>query len=86
MNDKFSEKGFVNRIALLGHTIIDSVLFLAYALEVFKGSRTLGYFAVFSLLCVVPVVAEQILYRKNHEDDLIKHIMGISPSLTVEKR
>ena len=44
MNDKFSEKGFVNRIALLGHTIIDSVLFLAYALEVFKGSRTLGSF------------------------------------------
>ncbi len=78
MNGKFSEKGFVNRIALLGHTIIDTVLFLAYAVEVFKGSRTLGYFVVFSLLCVVPVVAEQILYRRNHEEELIKHIMGIS--------
>ena len=78
MDGNFSEKGFVNRVALLGHTIIDTVLFLAYALEVFKGSRTIGYFAVFALLCVAPVVVEQILYRRNHEDEWIKHIMGIS--------
>ncbi len=78
MNGNFSEKGFVNRVALIGHTIIDTVLFLAYALEVFKGSRTLGYFAIFSLLCVAPIVVEHILYRRNHEDELIKHIMGIS--------
>ena len=63
MNGNFSEKGFVNRVALIGHTIIDTVLFLAYALEVFKGSRTLGYFAIFSLLCVAPIVVEHILYK-----------------------
>ena len=48
----FSEKKFVNRTAIMGHTIIDTVLFLAYLLEVFKGSRTIGYFVFFSLLTV----------------------------------
>lgn len=76
MNDTFSEKGHVNRTALLGHTIIAVVLFSAYSLEFFKGSRTLVYFLIFSLLCVVPVVVEQILYRRNHEDGKIQHIMG----------
>lgn len=77
MNENFSEKGHINRTALLGHTIIAVVLALAYALELFKGSRTLGYYAVFALLCIVPVVVEQILYKKDPEDGKIKHIMGI---------
>lgn len=77
MNESFSEKGHVNRTALLGHTIIGAILFFAYALELFKGSRTVGYFTVFALLCVVPIAVEHILYRKNHEDEKIKHIMGI---------
>lgn len=77
MDERFSEKGYVNRTALLGHTIIATVLFLAYALEVFKGARTIGYFAVFALLCMVPVIVEHIFYRKNPEDGKIKHMMGI---------
>ena len=40
---KFSEKAYVNRTAIMGHTIIDTILLIAYALELFKGSRTLGY-------------------------------------------
>lgn len=77
MNENFSEKGHINKTALMGHTIIGVILFLAYALELFKGSRTIGYFAVFSLLCLAPVIVEQILYKRNHEDGMIKHIMGI---------
>ncbi len=77
MNDKFSEKGYVNRIALMGHTIIGVILFLAYALELLKGSRTVGYFTLFSFMCLTPVIVEQILYRRNHENRYIQHIMGI---------
>ncbi|MCI8483837.1 MAG: hypothetical protein HFH41_05810 [Lachnospiraceae bacterium] len=78
MNEKFSEKGYVNRITLLGHTIIGTILFLAYGLELFKGSRSIGYFGVFAALCMGPVIVEHVLYRKNPEDGKIKHIMGIS--------
>lgn len=78
MNENFSEKGHVNKTALTGHTIIGVVLAAAYALEFFKGSRTLGYYTIFAMLCIVPVIVEQILYKMNQEDGKIKHIMGIS--------
>lgn len=78
MREKFAEKEYVNRIALWGHTVIDTILFLAYLVEVFKGSRTLGYFAVFALLCIAPVIAEHIFYHRNPDSDLIKHVIGTS--------
>lgn len=77
MKENFSEKGYINHMALTGHTIIGTVLFAAYGLELFKGARTPGYFAVFSLLCLVPVIAEWLLYRKNPEDGKIMYIMGV---------
>ena len=74
----FSEKKYVNKTALMGHTIIDSVLFLAYLLEVFKESRTIGYFAIFAVLTVIPVVVEWLIYVKNPESGAIKHVIGIT--------
>ena len=74
----FSEKKFINNTAIKGHTIIDSILFAAYLLEVLKGSRTAGYFAVFALLTVTPVVAEWLIYARNPESGVIKHLMGIT--------
>ncbi len=72
----FSEKKYVNRTAIIGHTVIDTVLFLAYLLEVFKGSRTIGYFVVFSFMTVLPIVAEWGIFLKNPESGVIKHIIG----------
>ncbi|MBD5547222.1 MAG: hypothetical protein HDQ97_07475 [Lachnospiraceae bacterium] len=74
----FSEKKYVNNTAIKGHTAIDSILFAAYLLEVLKGSRTIGYFAVFALLTVVPVVAEWLIYARNPESSVIKYFMGIT--------
>lgn len=77
----FSEKGYVNRIAMIGHTIIDTVLFLAYMLEVFKGSRTIGYFAIFAVLTLAPIIAEWVIYKKDAESKAIQHIIGITYSI-----
>lgn len=74
----FSEKKYVNRMAMTGHTIIDSVLFLAYLLEVFKGSRTIGYFIIFAVMTAAPVAAEWMIFHKNPESGLVKHIIGIT--------
>ena len=74
---KFSEKAYVNRTAIIGHTIIDTILVAAYALELFKGSRTLGYFSFFALLCIVPVVVEWILYKKNPDNAIVQHLMCV---------
>lgn len=74
---KFSERAYVNKTAIIGHTIVDTVLVLAYALELIKGSRTVGYYAVFAIMCIVPVAVEWILYKKNPENTLVQHLMGI---------
>lgn len=74
----FSEKKYVNKTAMIGHTVIDTVLFLAYLLEVFKGSRTIGYFAVFAVLTMVPVAVEWVIFSRNPESGVIKHLIGIT--------
>lgn len=75
---KFSEKAFVNRTAILGHTVIDMVLAVAYAIELFKGSRTIGYYSLFAFLCLAPVIAEWIIYKSKPESGLIKHIICLT--------
>ncbi len=74
---KFSEKAFINKTAITGHTIVDAVLVFAYALELVKGARTVGYYAVFALLCIVPVVLEWFFYRKNPENTFVQHLIAV---------
>lgn len=76
----FSEKQYVNKTALVGHTVVDSVLFCAYFLELVKGSRTIGYFSVFAAMAVIPVVIEWIFYWKNPESKVIQHLIGTTYS------
>lgn len=78
---KYSEKSYVNKVAMTGHTINDAVLLVAYLVELLKGSRTPGYLAFFAILTVAPVAAEWIIYKKNPNSNLIKHIMGTCYSL-----
>ena len=77
----FSEKKYINKTAVIGHTIIDTVLLLAYMVEVFKGSRTIGYFAVFAVLTAAPVAIEWILFNRRPESGIIKYVIGVSYSI-----
>lgn len=74
---KLTEKAYINRAAILCHTLIDTALALAYMLELFKGTRTVGYICIFTALCLVPVIAEWILFRRNPESRLIMHVIGV---------
>ncbi len=74
---KLSEKAYINRAAILCHTIIDIALALAYMLELFKGTRTVEYICFFTALCLVPVIAEWILFRRSPESGLIRHVIGV---------
>ena len=74
---KLSEKAYINRAAIMCHTIIDIVLALAYMLELFKGNRTVGYICVFTALCIVPVIVEWLLFKKNPESNAIMHVIGV---------
>lgn len=78
---KFSEKAYANRTAIAGHTVLDAVLLAAYVLEWIKGARTPGYLLLVALFMIVPVAIEWIVYHKNKEARVIRHIMGITYSL-----
>lgn len=70
------ERKEVNRAAIFCHTVLAAILVAAYAVEVFKGSRSIGYYAVFALLALVPVVSEWVLYGRNPANRAIQHILG----------
>ncbi len=74
---KFSEKEYVNRKAILGHIVVAAVLLTAYVLEFIKHSRTLGYTLISAVLFVAPVVIEGILFKKDSESVLIRHVMCV---------
>lgn len=71
----------MNGIAVACHLVIGLVLEAAYLLEVLKGSRTMGYYLIFSLVTIVPVLIEILLYRKEPGDLRLKYVIGIAYSL-----
>ena len=66
-NLPFSEKAHMNRRFLDSYGIIAAVLVAAYIVELVKGSRTLGYIAVFGLILLIPFAGCILLYRKDRE-------------------
>lgn len=75
------EKKEINKTAVFCHTVIVVALLASYALEVVKGARTTGYYAVFAPLAALPVVIEWILYKRNPADKRIQHVMGTGYSI-----
>ena len=75
------ERKEVNKAAVFCHTVLAAILLAAYALEVSKGSRTIGYYAVFAVLALTPVIIEWILYHGNPADRKIQHILGFGYSI-----
>ena len=72
----FNEKAYINKQGLVGHTILDVVIMVAYLIEFFKGSRTLGYTAIMFVLTIGPLVWEYLLYKSRPDSDNIKHVMA----------
>ena len=68
----------MNKAAVACHTVIVVVLELAYLLEVIKGSRTVGYYLVFSLVAILPVAIELVLYRREPADLRLRHVIGVT--------
>lgn len=66
----------MSKVAIACHAGIVAVLEAAYLLEVVKGSRTLGYYLIFSLFALVPLVVEFLLYRKSPTDGRLKYVIG----------
>ena len=70
-----------NNTAMTGVLIMNLVLAVAYLLEVVKGGRTIGSYAVVAAFCIIPSVLSIISYAKNRESKAIRYILGIGFSL-----
>ena len=71
----------VNKLAIMGMYIMNGVLVLAYLIEVVKGMRTPVSYTIFALLCIIPVVAATIFYRRKKDACIIRYILGIGFSV-----
>lgn len=80
--EKLKGTGRQNNIAVLCIVIYNCVLLLAYLLEVIKKSRTVGYYAVFAILSLIPVVVGLIGVKKNPDDETLKHKLGATFMVT----
>lgn len=66
----------MNKVAIVCHAVIVVVLELAYLLEVVKGSRSMGYYLIFSLFALLPLIAEFIFYYKDPVDERLKYLIS----------
>lgn len=71
----------MNKAALACHTVIVIVLELAYLIEVFKGSRTVGYYLLFSVVAILPAAIEFVFYRREPSDLRLKYVIGVTYSV-----
>ena len=63
-----------NKTALIGISIMDIVLALAYLLEVVKGARTIGSYLIVAALCILPVILSFMAYAHSKDTKAIKYI------------
>ena len=71
----------MNKMAVACHTVIVAVLEAAYLIEVLKGSRTTGYYVIFSLIAILPIALEIYLYRREPADTRLKYVISVTYSL-----
>lgn len=60
-----SEQHVSNQIGCIDSTILNSVIAVAYLMEVIKGNRSALYTAIVLALCVVPTIISWALFKKN---------------------
>lgn len=72
-----TEKSRSNHFAITCHTIMVSIIIVAYGIETFvKGDRQWWYFLTVVALGIAPVIAEQVVYRKKKDAGRVKYSVG----------
>lgn len=73
-----NETGYINKLAIGGYIVLDTVLVLSYLAELLKGSRTIGYFMIVAAFMVIPVVAELAIYARRKDAVCIRYILAVA--------
>lgn len=76
-NNAKSDMTMSNFVSIVSYTIINVILIACYIIEVVKGARTIGYFAVFCILALLPMILAYITYFRNKDNNLTKYIIMV---------
>ena len=74
MFKKPTEAARNNAVFVNLHIIMQLLIFLAYLLEVLKGSRTFGYYSVLAIIIIATVVAELVMFKNDPESEKLKFV------------
>lgn len=78
---EFNESAYRNKKMLVCYITMAVILFAAYVLEYVKGSRTLLYTIVFTILDATPLLACFAVYKKKPDSGAIRYIVAIGFSI-----
>lgn len=67
----------MNSTAIIGITIMNVILAVAYLIEVLKGARTIGSYLIVASLCIIPSVVSILLYLRKRDSDKVRYVSGI---------
>ena len=67
------EEQLINHYLITAWTVINSILFAAYLIEMIKGMRSLSYFIIFMIAVWVPELVVYLVYRKKPYNHKLKN-------------
>lgn len=79
-NERIAEQSR-NKTALIGFVTMNSVLAVAYFLEVIKNARSLGSYLIVAALCIVPTVLSLVEFMHKKDSGLIRYISSVGFAL-----
>ncbi len=77
LSNLVNAEGSRNKTAMIGVTIMNVVLALAYLLEVVKGAREIASYAIIAACCLLTCIVSFILYAKKKNAKSIRYVLGI---------
>ncbi|MBQ8923975.1 MAG: hypothetical protein IJ053_04190 [Lachnospiraceae bacterium] len=72
-----NERRTISRSLLRALTIPQAIILAAYLLEVIKGERTIGYYAILALLIIVPTIFAWMTFKADPDSDKARYIGAI---------
>ncbi|TCL56618.1 methyl-accepting chemotaxis protein [Kineothrix alysoides] len=70
-----------NYTAIVGVCIMNAILAAAYLIEVLKGARTIGSYAIVAACCILPSILAILAYFKKKETKAVRYITSVGFSL-----
>ncbi|NLL77975.1 MAG: hypothetical protein GX235_12155 [Clostridiales bacterium] len=70
-----------NITALIGVCIMNAILVIAYLIEVFKGARTIGSYAIVAACCILPSLFAIMAYLQKKETITVRYITSAGFSI-----